>query len=83
MTQDDLLVDIAAVLASAAGVDPAAVTPERSFDDLDVDSMTLLEAVVAMEDRFGVLIPDDEWSRFSTVADLLDHLRRAGLGTSA
>ena len=47
MVQDELLSDIQAVLASAAGVDPADVTPEKSFDDLGVDSMTLLEAVVA------------------------------------
>ena len=47
------------------------MTPETSFaDDLDIDSMTMLEVIVALEDRFGLLIPDDEWSRFSTVADL-------------
>jgi acyl carrier protein len=80
MMQDELLGDITAVLASTAGLDPANVTAEKSFDDLGVDSMTLLEAVVAIEDRFGVLIPDDEWARFSTVGDLVDHLERLGLG---
>ena len=47
--------------------------------DLDIDSMTMLEVVVALEDRFGLLIPDDEWSRFSTVGDLVAHLERAGV----
>jgi acyl carrier protein len=40
--------------------------------------MTMLEAIVALEDRFGLLIPD-EWSRFSTVDDLVAHLERAGV----
>ena len=78
--QDEILGDIATVLSSVSGADPADVTPEKSFTDLGVDSMTLLEAVVAIEDRFGVLIPDDEWARFSTVGDLADHLRRRGAG---
>lgn len=80
MAQDDLIDDIATVLASMAGIDPADVTPEKSFDDLGIDSMTMLEAVVSLEDRFGVLVPDDTWSRFSTVGDLADHLRQAGVG---
>ncbi len=33
-------------------------------DDLRIDSLTLTEVVVAAEDRFGVLIPDDEWPSF-------------------
>ena len=58
------------------------MTPEKSFtDDLGIDSMTMLEAVVALEDRFGVLIPDDDWAQFSTVGDLVSHLERAGVGT--
>ena len=60
------------VLSSVAGVDPAEVTPEKSFTgDLGIDSMTMLEAVVALEDRFGLLIADDDWSQFSTVGDLV------------
>ena len=58
------------------------MTPEKSFTgDLDIDSMTMLEAVVALEDRFGVLIADDAWPQFSTVGDLVDHLESAGVGT--
>ena len=62
MKQDELLGDIRTILASTAGIDPADVTPEKSFDELGIDSMTMLEAVVALEDRVGVLIPDDTWA---------------------
>ena len=80
--QDVLLGDIATVLSSVSGVDPADVTPEKSFTgDLGVDSMTMLEAVVALEDRFGLLIADDDWPQFATVGDLVSYLERAGVGT--
>ena len=42
----------------------------------------MLEVIVALEDRFGVLIPDDDWARFSTVGDLAAHLERAGVVAS-
>jgi acyl carrier protein len=80
MAQNELSNDIKVVLASAAGSDPADVTPEKSFDDLGIDSMTMLEAVVALEDRLGVLIPDETWARFSTVGDLAAYLDQVGVG---
>jgi acyl carrier protein len=81
MSQAALLPEIATVLSSVAGVDPDSVTPEASFArDLGIDSMTTVEVVVATEDRFGVLIPDDEWSRFSTVGDLVAYLESTGVG---
>ena len=80
MAQNEVLGDVATTFASIAGVDAAQVTPEKSLTDLDVDSMTMLEVIVALEDRFGLLIPDDEWSRFSTIGDLVEHLEQAGVG---
>ena len=80
--QDEMLGDIATVLSSVSGVDPAEVTPEKSFTgDLGVDSMTMVEAVVALEDRFGLLIADDDGPQFSTVGDLVSYLERAGVGS--
>ena len=65
MDQNRSLTDITTTLAAAAGIDPAEVTPDMSIaGDLDIDSMTMLEVIVALEDQFGLLIPDDEWSRF-------------------
>ena len=39
--------------------------------------MTMVDVVVAAEDRFGLVIPDDAWPRFSTVGDPVAHLERA------
>jgi acyl carrier protein len=37
----------------------------------------MVEVVVAAEDRFGVLVPDDEWARFTTVGDALRYLEQS------
>jgi acyl carrier protein len=43
---------------------------EKSFtDDLDIDSLSMVEIVQAAEDKFGVSIPDDEVKNLKTVGD--------------
>jgi len=65
------------ILHTVAGVEPSTVTPEKSFgEDLGIDSMAMAEVVVAAEDRFGTLIPDDDWSRFRTVDDAVHYIEQ-------
>jgi acyl carrier protein len=76
--QDEVLAVLTELLADATRVDPSAVTPDaRLGDDLGIDSLTLVDVVVAVEDRFGLVIPDDDWARFVTVGDAVVHLERA------
>lgn len=78
MWQDEVLPGLAEVLGTTATVDAADVTPTARFeDDLGVDSLTMVDVVVAVEDRFGLVIPDDEWTRFTTVGDAVAYLERA------
>ncbi len=77
MGHDDMLAALAEILADVARIDPADVTLKARFDDLGIDSLTLVDIVVAVEDRFGLVIPDDEWARFETVGDAGAHVRRA------
>ena len=66
------------ILADVARVERSAVTAEaRLADDLGIDSLTRVDVVVAAEDRFGLVIPDDDWARFETVGDAVAHLERA------
>lgn len=83
MASNGVLGDVSATLVAIGGVAPAQVTPQTSFDDLDIDSMTLVEIVVSLEDRFGLLIDDTAWSQFRTVGDVLDYLDRAGVEANA
>ncbi len=80
MAQDDVLFALTEILDAVARVDQADVTPDATLGaDLGIDSLTLVDVVVATEDRFGMVIPDDEWSRFETVGDAVRYIERAGV----
>ncbi len=74
----ELLAGLAAVLDEVAGTPAEKVTPEASFDkDLDIDSLTMVEVVVACEERFGVRIPDEALEQLTTVGDAVDYIAGA------
>ena len=81
MDQEEVLAGIAEILGSVAGVRWADITPGTPFADLGIDSLMMVEVVVATEDRFGLLINDDDWPRFKTVLDATGYVSR-GLGSA-
>ncbi len=69
---------LAEVVNEVAGVDASEVTPEKSFvDDLDIDSLSMVEIAVQVEDRFGVKVPDDELANLATVGDAVDYIAKS------
>ena len=59
-------------------VEADAVQEDKSFvDDLDVDSLSMVEVVVAAEEKFGVTIPDDEVKNLKTVGDAVAFIERS------
>ena len=78
MTDQEILAGLAEIIDEVAGVPADEVTPAKSFvDDLDIDSLSMVEIAVAAQDRFGVEIPDDELKNLKTVQDVIDYVRRA------
>ena len=68
---------VAEILEEGAGVAPADVSAEKSFtDDLDVDSLSMVEIATAVEDKFGVAIPDDELGNIKTVGDAISYIEK-------
>lgn len=75
MTQEEITAGLAEILEEVAGVSPDDVSPEKSFtDDLDVDSLSMVEVVVAAEEKFGVKIPDNEVQNLKTVGDAVGYI---------
>ncbi len=58
-----------------AGIPVEDVQADKSFtDDLDVDSLSMVEVVVAAEERFGIKIPDEDVKTLRTVRDATDYI---------
>jgi acyl carrier protein len=66
----ELIEEIAGVPAADVGIDAAIV------DDLDLDSLSVVELAVAAQDKFGVAIPDDDLKDLVTVRHIVEYLRR-------
>ena len=74
----EIQADLAAIVEDIAGVSADDVQPDKSFvDDLDVDSLSMVEIVVAAEEKFGVRIPDDDVKNLKTVGDAVDYIEGA------
>ncbi|MFF3007813.1 acyl carrier protein [Kitasatospora sp. NPDC057940] len=72
---NDILNAIAEIVEEVLGIDSAEVSAETSFtDDLDVDSLAMMEIAVAVEDRFEVKIPDDRVTGLRTVGDAVNYV---------
>jgi acyl carrier protein len=78
ITQTDVLTGLAEVLEEVSGVPADKVVPTATFnDDLEVDSLTMVEVVVACEERFGIRIPDEALENLKTVGDAIDFITAA------
>ena len=77
-TTEEIRADLAEIVNEVAGIDADDVQLDKSFvDDLDVDSLSMVEVVVAAEEKFGVTIPDDEVKNLKTVGDAVAFIERA------
>jgi acyl carrier protein len=78
MTQEEILAGLSEIIDEIAGVPADEVTPEKTFvDDLDIDSLSMVEIAVAAQDKFGVEIPDDQLKDLKTVQDVINYVERA------
>ena len=63
------------VLTEQLGIEEADITEEASFqEDLDADSLDLVELIMELEDQFGVKIPDEEAQGIKTVNQAVDYI---------
>jgi acyl carrier protein len=77
MTEQEILEGLGEIVEEIAGVPAADVTPDKSFvDDLDIDSLAMVEIAVAAQDKFGVEIPDDQLKDLATVQDVVNFVNK-------
>ncbi|WP_086822511.1 acyl carrier protein [Allokutzneria sp. NRRL B-24872] len=74
-SNEEILQGLSEIVEEVAGVDQDDVKLEKSFvDDLDIDSLSMVEVAVQAEDKFGVKIPDDELVNLKTVGDAVNYI---------
>ncbi|PSK96723.1 acyl carrier protein [Murinocardiopsis flavida] len=76
-SEQEILAGLGEIVDEIAGVPADQVTPEKSFvDDLDIDSLSMVEIAVAAQDKFGVEIPDDQLKDLKTVQDVITFIQK-------
>ncbi len=77
MNEQEILAGLGEIVEEIAGVPADEVTPTKSFvDDLDIDSLSMVEIAVAAQDKFGVEIPDDQLKDLTTVQDVVTYVAK-------
>lgn len=74
---DNVEEKIKSIIVNQLGVEEASVVPKAKFiEDLGADSLDIVELVMAMEEAFGVDIPDEEAENIKTVADAINFVKK-------
>jgi acyl carrier protein len=77
MTDQEILAELAAILNELDDIPADKVTLDKSFvDDLDVDSLTMVEVSEAVKDKFGIEITDDQLKELVTVQDVVSYISK-------
>ncbi|MDY0340699.1 MAG: acyl carrier protein [Coriobacteriia bacterium] len=75
MEHEEIFAKVKDVIIDQLSVDDGDVAIEASFfDDLGADSLDIVELVMALEDSFGVSIPDEEAESIKTVGDAVEYI---------
>ena len=77
MSNEDIIAGLGEIVEEVAGVSAADVTADKSFtDDLDIDSLSMVEIAVQTEDKYGVKIPDEDLAGLRTVGDVVAYIQK-------
>jgi acyl carrier protein len=75
LEREEVLGKIQEITADRLGVDEGDVTPDASFrEDLEADSLDLVELIMELEEQFGMEIPDEEAEKITTVDEAVEYV---------
>jgi acyl carrier protein len=78
VTDQEILAGLAEIIEEIAGTPADEVTASANFvEDLDIDSLSMVEIAVAAQDKFGVEIPDEQLKDLKTVQDVVNFVAKS------
>lgn len=66
---------VKSIVVDQLGVDEADVTLETTFEELNADSLDIVELIMALEEEFDLDIPDEEAEKIRTVGDAVNYIK--------
>ncbi|MFE4457605.1 meromycolate extension acyl carrier protein AcpM [Nocardia tengchongensis] len=76
-TQAEIVAGIAEIIEEVTGIEAAEVQVEKSFvEDLEIDSLSLVEIAVQLEDKYSVKVPDEDLASLRTVGDAVAYVQK-------
>ncbi|WP_280344101.1 meromycolate extension acyl carrier protein AcpM [Nocardia neocaledoniensis] len=76
-TQEAIVAGIAEIIEEVTGIEAEEVTMEKSFvEELEIDSLSLVEIAVQLEDKYDVKIPDEDLASLRTVGDAVAYVQK-------
>src|SRR5574341_971514 len=75
VVMSDTYTDVKAIIKDLLGADEGKITPEARFrEELEADSLDLVELIMAFEDKFGAEISDEDAQKITTVGDAVTYI---------
>ena len=75
MPSPEMVERLKKIVAEQLGVEESKITPTARFtDDLNADSLDLVEMIMSLEEEFGVEIPDEDAEKIVSVQDAIDYI---------
>ncbi len=62
------------IVAEQLSIEPESITMETSFDELDADSLDVVEVIMALEDEFSIQIPDEAAEKIKDIGAVVDYI---------
>jgi acyl carrier protein len=71
----DVFAEVKEIIVDLLGIEESKIKPESRFrEDLEADSLDIVEMIMAMEDKFGSEISDEEAQKLATVSDVVKYI---------